>query len=246
MSSQEQAQDDWLMLELAGDAVIAVTAERPSLDADTERTVASLWAKAKARNSALFNGEVFSVDTITADRIEGHWTEYRRLVAQALQPSLMPILRTRPLAAAGLIETPDGFVFGERSADVVYQPSQWQLAPAGNVDPSAARDDRIDLTAALATELREELGLSMEDVSVPRLLCAVQHPRVGIIDICVTMRTKMPAKAILHAHRTRGDGEYPRIAIVPNEDLTIFLEGSSGPVAPQAKLFLGLYERANV
>jgi hypothetical protein len=51
----------------------------------------------------LFNGRVFSIDTIAPDRITGHLTEYRRQVAQTEENALFADLGIRSLAACGVL-----------------------------------------------------------------------------------------------------------------------------------------------
>ena len=70
------------------DVEVRVTREMPVLSTALEARIDALWVRAVERVAAsgagqLFNGRVFSVDTITPDRITGHLTEYRRMVAQA-------------------------------------------------------------------------------------------------------------------------------------------------------------------
>ncbi len=217
---------------------VAPAAPLPALASEVERRVEVFWRAALDGNPALFNGQVFSVDEITPQRLAGHWTEDRRIVAQFRDPALAGVLRVRPLAVAGLIEGPDGIVFGRRPASAVYQPGLWQLAPAGNVDPQSEVEGRIDLGTALAIELREELGLGFDTVSLGDPVCMVEHPGIGVLDLCMALRTALPAAAIYAAHRAGGDGEYPEIAVVPRTSLRRFVAEQEPLIAPQVLLFL--------
>ena len=243
MSEPKEHGGRWVVFDVEPGVRIVADAERPALSGATERAVEAAWRAARAAAPALFNGAVFSVDRVTPARIEGHWTEYRRIVAQLRVPALAAELRVRPLAVAGLIEGPDGIVFGRRPAHAVYQAGLWQLAPAGNVDPAAVVRGGIDPVAALAAELREELGLDMAAMSAPRPLCLVEHPGIGVLDLCLAMRTALSAEAIVAAHARDGDGEYPEIASVPRAALPGFLAAHGPAVAPQVGLFLDHYAR---
>src|ERR1051326_5472152 len=85
------------------DVVIRVTREMAPLSRALEARIDQLWAAAAARvdkggAGRLFNGRIFSIDTIAPDRIEGHLTEYRRQVAQMEDNALFPALGLRPPA----------------------------------------------------------------------------------------------------------------------------------------------------
>ena len=140
------------------------------------------WRTACARVAAggagaLFNGRVFSADTIAPDLMTGHLTEFRRIVAQMERPALFDALGVRPLAVCGVLRCADGMVFGRRHAGAIYQADMWQLPPAGSVDAHAVgADGAVALGRQLLSELREELGLWPDDVDAPVPLCVVEHP----------------------------------------------------------------------
>ena len=230
------------------DASVTICADRqpPRLSSELEAMVAASWTAALAARPGLFNGEVFSVDDIAPDRITGHWTEYRRVIARLNRPDCAAELPVKPLAVAGLIEGPDGIVFGRRPAGAVYQPSLWQLAPAGSVDRHADRNGRIDPLVALHNELLEELGVAANETSGAWPLCVVQHPRIDVMDLCIPMTTFLDAASIARAHRNGGNDEYPAIAVVPRSDLPGFLAAHRDSMAPQVPLFLDRYLRQSV
>ena len=74
---------------------ISVRTTRGARHADTgsvpEAEIDRLWDAAQQQMAGggagkLFNGRVLSIDTITATHIDGHMTEFRRIVAQMLRP----------------------------------------------------------------------------------------------------------------------------------------------------------------
>jgi hypothetical protein len=231
--------DHWPVHEISQGAQFRVAREMPPLPAALECQVERAWAQAQARlDGKLFNGRVFSVDMLTPDLVCGHWTEFRRIVAQMHRHDLHPQLGVRPLAVGGLICGPDGIVFGRRPARSVYQPGEWQLAPAGSVDAGCARaDGTIDVLHQLMAELHEELGLPPEAVAEPRLLCLVEHAGSHVLDLGISLRTHWPAAQIRAAHAQAGNGEYDPLAIVPAADLPGFL-GRAGTLTRQARVFL--------
>ncbi len=182
---------------------------------------------------------MFSIDTIAPDRITGHMTEYRRLVAQVEDHTLFAALGVRSLAACGVLRCPGGVVFGRRPLAAIYQPGLWQLCPAGSVDTGARRaDGTMDCRGQLLTELREELGLPPEAIGAVTPLCVVEHPGSHVCDFGMAVRTSLAPEAILELHRTRGDGEYDPLRIVPVEDIADFISSTGANLVPPAPLFL--------
>ena len=198
----------------------------PALDATVERH----WHAAGQRH-ALFDGQVFSADRYASDRIEGHWTRYRRVVAAMDDPALAGPLQVRSLAVCGVLCCPDGVVLGRRCAGSVYQPGLWQCPPAGSVDHGAALDDGADLHAALLAELQEELGLDAGTVDAIRPLCLVQHP-TGVLDLGMQVMTRLPGAAVLAAHRAHGNREYDALAVVPVADALGWVAAQGGTAVP--------------
>lgn len=226
------------------DLEVRVTREMPPIPPELEVRIDVLWTNASARVAAggagrLFNGRVFSIDTITPGRIDGHLTEYRRVIAQVEDHSLYPDLRIRSLAACGVLRCSDGVVIGRRPQAAVYQPGMWQLCPAGSVDAGALRvDGTVDYRAQLLTELREELGLGPDLIGEVTPLRLVEHPGSHVCDLAMAVSTALDANAILEAHRTRGDGEYDPLRIVAIPDLPTFIHWAGATLVPPAPLFL--------
>jgi hypothetical protein len=208
----------------------------PALDAEISR----LWDAAQARlDGKLFNGRVFSADVITPRLVCGHWTEFRRVVAQIDCNALHPVLGIRPLAVGGVVIGPDGVVFGRRPARAIYQAGEWQLPPAGSVDPGAARPDgTVDVVGQLLTELREELGMAADSVRAPRLLGIVEHGGSHVLDLGIALATELPASTIRALHDAHGNAEYGSLEIVPVPRLRDFLAAAGPMLNHQAPVFL--------
>ena len=198
----------------------------PALDAVVERH----WQAACARHP-LFNGQVFCADRYDAAGLDGHWTEYRRQVAQMADPGLFRRLQVRSLAVCAALCCQDGVVLGQRDAGAVYQPGLWQLPPAGSVDRGADRGATADLGAALMAELWEELGLSAEAVTAIRPLCLVEHPS-GVLDLGMQVTTLLCGADVLAAHRARGNQEYAALAVVPAPDVPGWLAARGAAAVP--------------
>lgn len=229
------------MLDVAPDLVLAITGEMPALDAALDAAVERHWQAARALRP-LFNGTVFCADRIGPTRIEGHWTEYRRAVAQMADPALRDALRIRSLAVCGAVCCRDGIVVGRREARSVYQPGEWQLPPAGSVDSGAAEPGGASWRRALLAELEEELGLGPDQVIGLRPLCLVQHPS-GVLDLGIQIDTALTGDEVLEAHRRAGNREYDRLLVAPASALPQRVAALGGHLVRSAHAFLALLNR---
>lgn len=204
----------------------------PELDALVERHWDAACAEAR-----LFNGRIFSADTVGPEEITGHWSEYRRTVAQMRDPALTPVVGVRNLAVCGVLSGPDGVAIGRRDPAAAYQPGLWQMPPAGSVDAGAAEPGGASWRRALMTELREELGIGEDQVGPLRPLCVVHHPS-GVLDMGVLMPTALTGAEVLAAHRACGDKEYDRMRVLMPQQVLGTLAAEGEPVVPAVVAFL--------
>jgi hypothetical protein len=220
------------------------TRPMPKLAATLEREIDRLWALAQARTGGrLFNGRIFCADVITPALICGHWSEYRREVAQIARHDLYPVLGQRSLAVGGVLRCADGVVFGRRPERAIYQPGEWQLPPAGTVDGGAeGPEGRVDVLGMLFTELEEEVGLARADVRATRPLCLVEHAEGGlgshVLDLGIAIETDLGIEAIRARHAAAADDEYGALEVVPVDGLGDFLAREAATMNLQAPVFL--------
>ena len=236
--------DGFVVHEVATEIVVRIGRTLPELPTTIEREVDRLWRVASNRVAAggagrLFNGRVFSADTITPRLVTGHLTEFRRIVAQMERPELFAELGVRPLAVCGVLRCAGGVLMGRRHRAAIYQPGMWQLPPAGSVDAGAvAEDGSVELRRQLLGELWEELGLSADAVGEPRPLCIVEHPGSHVSDLGMALITSLSAEAVLAAHRNGGNTEYDQVLVVPEARLAAFLAEAGESLVPPAREFL--------
>jgi hypothetical protein len=230
----------WPVHDIEPGCVFRVTREMPVLAPALEAEVDRLWAAAQLRmDGKLFNGRVFSADLISPRLVCGHWTEFRRIVAQMARYDLHPSLGVRALAVGGVIVGPDGVVFGRRPADAIYQAGEWQLPPAGSVDAGAARaDGTVDVVGQLLTELEEELGMPPATVRAPRLLGIVEHGGSHVLDLGIALATDLREADIRALHAAHGNTEYDPLEVVRRDALAVFLARAGAMLNHQAPVFL--------
>ena len=237
---QEASGESWVIHDIKRHVRVVALSKMPVLHSELESAVGELWLQAQERLSGkLFNGHVFCAENIGPELITGHWTEYRRLVAQLARPELFGYLRVRSLAVNGVVICPDGIVFGKRPEQAIYQAGLWQLAPAGSVDPGATSPDgTIDVIRQAATELREELGLPFDMIDDAEPVALVEHPVSHVCDLGVCLRTSLRDADILSAHARYGDGEYSVIRIVAQTDIQAFTTSMGDEMARQSRMLL--------
>ncbi len=206
------------------------------LPADVAALVSDVWDRECAQRPGLFDGRVFCADAIDAHEIVGHWTDYRRVLAQLRRPTLLDVLRVRSLAVNGLIACADGLVLGRRQRDAVYFPGCWQAAPAGSVE--ARSDDGVDLAGQLLAELQEELGMAASDIVSMRPVLAIGHPESRIVDIGFLLETPLSFEDVAHRHATGGNDEYDALRAIPAAGLADVLAQGNPTLMPSARLML--------
>ena len=216
----------------------------PALNATMDAEIDCLWEAAQHRIAAggagpLFNGRVFSADTIAAAHIGGHMTEFRRIVAQMDRPALFEALGVRPLAVCGVLRCDGGVVVGRRHQGAIYQAGMWQLPPAGSVDASAlCPDGSLDLAGQLLKEMHEELGIDAAQADTPRPLCLVEHSGSHVSDLGMAVTTGLDAAGLLALHRACGNDEYDPLLVVAEADLEAFIANAGDDLVPSAHEFL--------
>ena len=210
------------------------------LRGDLEQTVDDLWRAAQARvGGGMFNGRIFCVERLTPALITGHWTEFRRLVAQFEQPALFARLGVRPLSVNGVLVCADGVAFGQRSKRAIYQAGLWQLAPAGSIDPDAAGNDgAVDVLRQAALELREEVGLAFDTIHEAEPIAVIEHPISHVCDLGIVLRTRLTAQDVLAAHAREANAEYESIRIVSRQDISAFAAWAGDGMARQSRMLL--------
>ena len=209
----------------------------PSLPPALEAEVSAIWMDEQSRRPSLFNGRVFCADRIAPDRITGHWTEYRRVLAQMRRPELFDRLRVRSLAVNGLLECTDGLLLGRRHQDAVYLAGCWQAAPAGAVEARRSGHD-LDLTRQLLEELREELGLEAGDIVQLRPLAAIEHAGTHVVDVGFLLRTPLSFADVAARHRSGGNAEYDRLQRVALAEIDRFLQAAGPTLLPSARILM--------
>ena len=158
---------------------------RVPLQPAVERATAAAWRTILAGDPHLFDGPLLSVRSLrVADRtvhIEAEVVGYRDFVVQRRG---FADLGVRPLGVTGVTRAGDGVLLGRRSPRATQYPSLWEPVPAGSVEPSRAANVLED---QLLAELREETGISPDDVGTIAFVGVVDDEADAVVDVCFAL-----------------------------------------------------------
>lgn len=196
----------------------------PYLSSDLQAKVDALWeAEVRRRGTAVYDGCIFSVKDRTPDRITGVVVQYRLFAAQQRCPELFHTLEVRPLAVSGIVESPDGFIFGRRSDELAAAPGQWELAPSGGIDPEVCLFDQVvNYLRQFEIELEEETGIGASLVAGATPVVLVEDQDTHVIDLVIAANTRLLSPEIQHAFST-ATREYSELRVVATPAIPSFL-----------------------
>jgi hypothetical protein len=221
------------------DIAVELRPGRVEVPAALEPAIEACWAAAQARaGGRLFDGQVFSVTEILPHRIGGHFVDYRLAVATYADPALAAALRIRPLAVCGVLQMPEGILFGRRQLGATYEAGLWQTPPAGSVDAGAVRDGRLDAAAQIRTELAEEIGLPWSRINTCRAFTVVVHAATGVHDLAFLLETEAGFAEVAALHAATGCTEYTELRAVTQAGLAGFIAAERDRMVPAAPFFL--------
>lgn len=219
----------------------------PLLEIEIERR----WQESRRSNPALFNGTVFSVDTLSKDNIDGHWTEFRVALAQVQEPSLHSALSIRPLAACGLLvcsfssdEEPGSAVFlGQRNPASVFHPGKWQLVPAGSIDAPATKGQTgaVDWRRQILSELFEEVGLTPDRICSVKPLCIIDNPRTHGVELGIVLQCTASVSEVVELQQECGNDEYVQLRPIRIQHIPLALSELGHTVVAPSRAFLDRY-----
>lgn len=183
-----------------------------ALPAALQASVDRVWEAAIVQNSQLFDGSIFTVVDYAGDRMLLARGSYRHIVAARHDNAIKQALGLKPLAVSGILAGPGGFLFGRRARTVAQGAGLWELAPSGAVDAGNG-GATPDLGDEILRELREEIGLTQDQVIVQPPVGIVEDSESGVVDIVLPLATGLSAAEIAAAHETRGSDEYDAVHI---------------------------------
>jgi hypothetical protein len=158
------------------DPVIVLARDALQTPAALHSKIEDIWA---SHGQGRFNGSMFAVDEVSPAKISGTKTEYKNFLAQKSEPSLFEQLQIRVLAVSGIVECADGFILGQRSADVTQFAGYLEFAPSGGLD---VKEGSVDPVAQIYAELKEELGVE-SPATHHEIFVLIENTETHVLDL---------------------------------------------------------------
>lgn len=133
---------------------------RASFSPEIEMLVEKMWNE-ESRKRTLFDGELFSINSVEPARLIGNFVSYRYYLAQQQYPAL----RIRPLSISGIVRTQDRYLVGRRAATVTQYPGCYELVPSGGVDREVLKGHELLLKDQWLKEFEEETLFTKQDIA---------------------------------------------------------------------------------
>lgn len=216
------------------------------LTREVSAKVDACWNGMRARNPRLHDGRVLLVDRARLARGEVGCVRgrYRELAtAEALGSD-----QVRALGVCGVVVGRDAsgnehLLFGRRSGQTRIYGGMWENAPSGIVEPeeTGQRLGLAELTAALAREGLEELGLEVQR-GAARVIATLEDAAARSVDVVVRVdleRVIDPRRIGACAAGKDGRWEYVDAAWVAVREVDAWVHANAAAVSPPT---IGLVE----
>jgi hypothetical protein len=137
-----------------------------------------------------------------------------------------------------MIESPDGFIFGLRNADLTTDGGKWELVPSGGLDPDICLHNcTVDYMAQFYAELAEEIGLTEAQISGAVPFALIEDPATHVFDLGIVGQTSLRA---MHINLVFGQQhrEYSELRLVEKTQLAAFCAGQLANMVPTTAMLL--------
>lgn len=184
--------------------------------------VEAIWERESAARPGLFNGRIFSLESISGSEACGFFAEYKWYVAQLADPSLFDELQVRSLAVSGLVVARGYVFFGLRKPHLAVEGGLWELVPSGTIHGEARESDgSVSWRAVFREELAEELGISPPVVQA-RAFALVEDTGTRIWELGVAVEMDVDHREVLAGFTSIPHTEHSEISCVPLADVPKF------------------------
>lgn len=202
---------------------IVDTAPVPAPSGDALARVDSNWEREKAECPALYNGKIFSIESIEGSSVTGFMGDYAWHLAQLRDPSLHSELRMRSLAVSGLVVAKGHVIFGRRKLSLAVEGGLWETAPSGTLHDLREADGSLSWRKVFLEELREELHIAPPPM-MPRVFALVEDTETNVWEMGVAIELDMDHRSVLASWVASPNPEHSELAAVPVEDVPKFIK----------------------
>ena len=185
------------------------------------------WEKEQERrNKKLFNGNILNLAIIEQQEnkllLQCHPVEYKHYLAQRSGIDL----GITPLAVSGIVfynQEKDTKIFfiGKRSESVTQYPGYFEFIPSGSIDANNITPNHsVEYTTQLIVELKEELGISVNEVLTQNAFCLIFDEIDHVYDIGIEIEV---SNSIIKTH----EAEYTSAEKLPEKSVSEYMKGEN-------------------
>jgi len=209
------------------------------------------WEKEQERrNKKLFNGNILNLAIIEQQTTDNRQqttdnrqqTTDNRLILQCYTVEYKHYLAQRsgidlgitPLAVSGIVFYQENnskiFYVGKRSETVTQYPGYYEFIPSGSIDAkNLVPNQPVDYSKQLIIELKEELGVPVEDIKSHNAFCLIFDEIDRVYDIGIEIEVKK-------SKIKTDDAEYTAAQRLPLNSVAEYVKGKN-VVNTSRKLF---------
>ncbi len=222
---------------ITGDITIAIDDAPPAVTPELGDATERRWAELLAENPRHFDGPILAIESFDPETntIRARREGYKRL---AVQPEVETGVRI--LSVTGLITALDErgrpcVLLARRSDATRIHGGLWELAPSGGIDPPGNVSSSFsleDIRAQLASEMREELGLILEEAGAEPIALVADGPGLSV-DIVLRMNTNAPITDL--SPSIEQTWEYTALRWVPLGEASSLATRDTGELIPSTR-----------
>ena len=179
--------------------------------------VNQIWREALLNsNQNLFDGPIYTVRSITSDKLQVEKSSYKYFYAQ-LNGISSNADRIRPLAVTGVLSVENGYVLGLRnSRETTQSGGKWELVPSGSVEHTDSEELLFEEVAdQIKIEAQEEIGISGSDLNVTFTNIALENNVSGVVDLIFVLDTTKSMKWLSTQFSNSLNSEYTQLKWIP-------------------------------
>ena len=194
------------------------------------------WEKEQERrNKKLFNGNILNLAIIEQQEnkllLQCHPVEYKHYLAQRSGIDL----GITPLAVSGIVFYHENdtkiFFIGKRSESVTQYPGYYEFIPSGSIDANNITPNHsVEYTTQLIVELKEELGISVNEVLTQNAFCLIFDEIDRVYDIGIEVEVENSDLIKI------GESEYTRIKRLPLMQIDKRFQNENENIVPTSKI----------
>ena len=220
---------------------ITVSGHPQKLPDELENKIKHIWQKEqKSRGGNLFDDTLLSAIEIKSTYIRGQLVQYSHFFVQQKFPDLFEEIPIRAMAVSGMLYSEGGVVFGLRSRSATQSAGCWELVPSGGIDGKYLDESgHVNIEKQILSEVREEVGLSKDDIIEVTPFCLIEDPKTRMLEIGIKLKVSdLTMSRIPKIYEENGCKEYNELVIISFAELNSFITKMHSQLVPLSEILL--------